>query len=709
MTKQQTGFFTRGILIPLFIIILLSSLVLADENHNPFLDYELSGTWSSITDESSTFRATSTASTGSHPLIKDIDNDGVIETVIADDDTVRIYKGSTLLNLSGETVNDTVQHMILHDIDSDGDDEIITVGQDFFSVLEYINNSLDLGSYVNMGTVDNHPKPQIEVGCYDDYCIIVRGEYESASAQNIEVDVVNATSFIDNNELHLGASNGDWMLPQIRHVEVVYDTEDNRAEFVFSAYEWPNPNLHLWSVYYNGSTVELDDHYEVAGNVYGYFSFSPPLVYDFDGGSDGYEVVVATMTTDDDFEFRILDDDLSLISTESIAVFDEGELVSNVVRMNAFPDTGSTDFCALGHDIAGDELNLICHDIINDETDGLDIDTDYDITQYAIVNNVPNRRFANNIIVPVQVDSSTQDGTNLDEILTTYGIFSLDYDVLTGDDLVTEFSFATVGDGTIRDGGALFYDYDQATNSDIIYYNEDGLYVIDDGFQNTQCTIDKQRMNTGNPICNNTLQTIYRLDVTDINGDTVNCTVWETYVNGTVKSNLGQLTSAAGGGTLTWYYDADEYGVYNLIGNCSDDYHQTSVSETYQVEVSDADDCNDWGEDPYEDVIISDITDLEEVIDDTNADLQNSFSGFPIFGSIMGQVNVLFVFWLILMIAAVVSTYLKTESFAVAGSVGGGMFLLGTVIGLIPAYYLLVIGIMAATGVTLYMFFNRGG
>jgi len=311
--------------------------------------------------------------------------------------------------------------------------------------------------------------------------------------------------------------------------------------------------------------------------------YSQALTYNFDGASQGYEVVVAQMTTDNDFVFYVFDEnlvDMHQRPTVTDIVEDipnEGQLVSNPVRMNGLRGTNTEDVCALGYDEDDDNMELLCYDITAgvldpDGFDGFTGDTPFDITGDD-----------NIIILPVQTSGTTQSGQNLNEILTPYGIYSLCYNcgALNSDTLVQEFSIG------LDAGTASFYDVQGIGASDILFTTENTFYYIDDNEANLVPEITFSEFNPGNanglPVCINE-QVKITIEVNDNEGNPITCYYEEQYVNGTVAST-GANQSITVAGSIIWFTTADEAGTFLYQFYCNDGYHATAGTKTEQLVV----------------------------------------------------------------------------------------------------------------------------
>lgn len=577
-------------------------------------EYNETGTWSSTTTATTNFVAAS-GNTIQYPLVADLDADGTDEIIMIDGSNVEIYQGSSLTAITSQACHAQPDAVELTDIDGDNKPEIILVGDGIVTRMDF--NGTLLNRTLNSSIANQNS--EYAIACHTTTCAIFEARYTSPTGNDIlnvyrysSAGVGAATAF------DTTTNNGVWIIPFIRNAEVVYDTSDARWEYLVSAYDTGTQDLNVYAGYSNGTHI-LKEHTYTLADTYADDSFTMPLAYNFlqnEGGS-AYEVVIAYQTSADDFTFRMLSNTLTSLDTYGISLLgindQEGELISNVVRANAFGDTGKTDFCAMGYYAAGDEMNLICVDPIHDTTDGTDVDVAYDLTDQTYTASVPDIRRANTLITAIQVLSTTTNGQNLNEILTPYGIYEInDFDDLD-DDLNTLYLFDDPADGA-----AVFHDVQHVGESDIIYLSADGMYYLDDGFQNDQATIDQYTVNTGNPVCANTTVKI-TLTVSDVNDDIVTCYINETFVNGTYISQLASQTLDPTA-SINFYYLADSVGTRLLDLYCTDGEHDVEEWEQYQMdieaEISGTDNCYNYGENPSTTVISNATTAAEQAAND---------------------------------------------------------------------------------------------
>jgi hypothetical protein len=174
----------------------------------------------------------------------------------------------------------------------------------------------------------------------------------------------------------------------------------------------------------------------------------------------------------------------------------DGVIISNIFKANAFPDTGQTDICGLGFDSADTELSMVCGSLLTTEF--------WKAREFKARNVTMNNYFDVNssfgkyeqITYAGQHSSDTYEGTNIDEIVTTYGTFRLDWDC-TYNILNVPFQLCLTQLWTNAEihGTMLPMDLEQNGINDMIMVTDFNLWYIDDGFVNDNAQIDEYSIN----------------------------------------------------------------------------------------------------------------------------------------------------------------------------------------------------------------------
>lgn len=222
---------------------------------------------------------------------------------------------------------------------------------------------------------------------------------------------------------------------------------------------------------------------------------SSPLVYNFDGAiGNGQEIVLAHSLTPTTYEMVSYQYTGSQIDTYPEIQTADGRILSNPMRMNAFPDTSSTDFCTLGFKQDDNILDLICASMLTGATPQTE---EFMLSNSGLENYTSSYQNFNAITHSVSDASDLTDGNNLDEILMTYGTFSLiwDEDITPFNLLDGDNSLLTEWVNPLQGGTLLQIDAQGVGKDDIIGMTPTNLWYFDDGFVNENAAIDFYQVN----------------------------------------------------------------------------------------------------------------------------------------------------------------------------------------------------------------------
>ncbi len=202
------------------------------------------------------------------PLISDLNNDGIVEIVVLNGETIIIFQNKTidiadtfLLNApSGERFS----NMLLFDIDGDSENEIILAGEKR-NLLHILNYSSETGvaeqTIINMTGIITHTINEsafsesglMTIGCSaENRCLIAYSENQTTQSgdgtghnSNLFASFFNSTNIA--NEIFLDIADGGAFNvhthcpPKIRHMAKADYDEDGSTEFIFTFSE-PNMN-----------------------------------------------------------------------------------------------------------------------------------------------------------------------------------------------------------------------------------------------------------------------------------------------------------------------------------------------------------------------------------------------------------------------------------------------------------------------------------
>jgi len=192
------------------------------------------------------------------------------------------------------------------------------------------------------------------------------------------------------------------------------------------------------------------------------------------------------------------------------------------MRVNAFydndDDTTRKDFCVMGYDISDEEINLVCgtEQTVNPLVDTLTYD--FDVSSYYGVTDS-----YNNFNVLAHAGQHEQSGTaddedsNLDEIITSYGVFKLQRSALLG-----VATLSLIYDNPKQDATIVPVDVMGYNRAHLLALTSTNLWYISDGYVKSPSEIDTYSID---PCLNFTWKQNTSVSVTikptDIDGDTV--------------------------------------------------------------------------------------------------------------------------------------------------------------------------------------------
>ena len=689
----------KKLIIPILLLILLSLSVTAiGEYYYPSYEtYDLQGLWSGdlrdgVGDVTANLVSTSTNGSWTTPLVGDLDGNGINEIVLVDGDNVEIYQEKTLEAISGKSAEDAIQHAVLFDLDGDDTLEVLTVGGDKYSIFDFNGTTLTLTANYTILNSTGADSYQYMIGCgITETCVVVNARVKGGVPSNEHVFVMkaNSTGMYNSIKLKTSINNGDFTLPKVRSVSYanMYGTGD---QFVFSAFDYGNGQVCYWYITItSGATTKAYERCVAASDVRtdtGRDDFTSPLVGELDPTESGMEVVIAYQAdSTQEFRMDLYASDGSLIERYPDITYTQGTIISNPVRAQVFGDTsGSRDFCVMGYWSENDELKLLCGGYNTDESefDYDDVPYDLDETHY----------FPSNLLHAIQTTDTIVDGVNPNEFLTPYGVFEVNFgffdDTLEAQALIVDY----------QDGIAVPSDVEKIGYFDILYRTADGLVYIDDGFTNTQATIESTSL-TPTPLCVDRRYTL-GVGIEDINGDIVTCWV---EIENEAGNDLQNLTNKSGNTLISFYYTPNTTNAFEFITIfCTDSISPVPDEAVLSREISnDTDVCNDPSVTPE---VINEETSDEDAADIAVLDVIDETLGLynldtPIVKLILGMV---------IAFALMLYTYKKTKQVSLSIFAGVGGLIISIVIGFVEVWILVAILILAAA-FTVYKLVGGGG
>ena len=488
--------------------------------------------------------------TRSIPLVADLDNDGISEIIVLDGTKIRIFHDSSLNQITflSLPIPNRYNHFIVFDIDGDGFEEIIVVGElgdpvlpqkfPLIRIISYANDTLTQQANISLGTIGAFgtiEDQQIMIACRGaDDCIAVAtvGTNITCSGTCPSIGVMIATVFNSTNLVTVvedvtvlrqeGGTNdgtGGMCFPRVRNIVVRdydFDPEDVNPpdiEYIFSYFYTANAqmtdsnddfgifiiNVNASNIVVVETSIEDNDGLEADFNSLCNSNdgvgkhVTNPIVFDIDLDDDGVEEVVVGFQTDaDKFKMKSFRTDTGAFLDDYPEVEkSEGVLISNIFRANAFHDTGNSDFCVIGFNNEDGKLLITCASELTTQIPETSEFT-LPVQPFNLSDN-----FQKPFTIAHAVDESNVLTVNndLDEVLTAFGIISLDWKISP----IT--CFGTFGIGTGECDATLIYsfldihglgelvaisvDYQRTgVREDIIAYSSTNLIYLDDEVQN---------------------------------------------------------------------------------------------------------------------------------------------------------------------------------------------------------------------------------
>ena len=483
--------------------------------------------------------------TRSIPLVADLDNDGTSEIIVLDGSKIRIFHDSTLDQITFLSLPPNIYNtFIVFDIDGDGFEEIIIVGElgnatlpqkfPLIRIINYTNDTLALQQVnISLGTIASagtRKDQQIMIACRGvNDCIAISNSGTNItpcvgtcpSIAQLKATVFNSTNLVtvveDVTELRIeGGTNGGtggFCFPRVRNVVVRDYDNDGDIEYIFSYFYTGNAQMTdsnddfgIIGVNVNASNIvivefSIEDNDGLGADFNSVCNSNDgvgkhvtnPLVFDIDGDDDGIEeVVVGFQKTVDEFKMKSYSTDTGLNLFNGIYPLiedSEGVLISNIFRANVFFDTGNNEFCVVGFNHDNGETLITCGTERPTSALGLPKTAEFKLDPQPF-------NLSDNFLKPFTlvhaVDESDVlvEGTDIDEVLTAFGIIAFDFDsspltcsTVGNCDAQLIYSFSEIhGLGELV---AISVDYQRTgQREDIIGYTATNLVYLDDEIQN---------------------------------------------------------------------------------------------------------------------------------------------------------------------------------------------------------------------------------
>ena len=480
--------------------------------------------------------------TRSIPLVADLDNDGISEIIVLDGIKIRIFHDSSLNQITflSLPIPNRYNHFIVFDIDGDGFEEIIVVGElgdpvlpqkfPLIRIISFANDTLTQQANFSLGVIGSFGTgvdQQIMIACKganDCFAVVTLGANLSCigtcpGVSVIKGSVFNSTEVVSTTSTFFRTEGGTtgtgtgMCFPRVRNIVVRDFDNDLVDEYIFSFYYTAgsfmtdsNDDFNIMAVEVNESndiivefSISDNDGLEADTNAICNSNdgvgkhVTNPIVFDIDLDDDDIEEVVVGFQTDaNKFKMKSFRTDTGVFVDDYPEVEkSEGVLISNIFRANAFHDTGNNDFCVIGFNNENGKLLITCASELTSQIPETSEFT-LPVQPFNLSDN-----FQKPFTIAHAVDESNvlTAGNDLDEVLTAFGIISLDwftspvtcfgiFGIGTGEcDAQLIYSFLDIhGLGELI---AISVDYQRTgIREDIIAYSNTNLVYLDDEVQN---------------------------------------------------------------------------------------------------------------------------------------------------------------------------------------------------------------------------------
>ncbi len=524
-----------SIIVFIFLLIIPLSFAKTDYNEtgNFDTDYQLGNSiFNSQLDPSSLIIESQTVTNPRGiQLVSDLDNDGINEIIVVDLPLVRLLAPNTLDSVAGENIGVTerVSNILTFDIDDDGFREVILVLEESedIRILEWNGTEFKNDSSISLDGLSSTINSEFMIKCgKPNNCLLVWTESVlPGSGARISITAFNSTS-IGSQEIIIEddpAVQNIYCLPKIRSIAYEnYNGDGNR--YIFSAMKFNSLASETIRINYIdiSDNLTLTQEFEITATTSGLDTINPhnapaasncldtgatnngldivlenyytsPLVFDFEDESDGLETVVGIGVNLD--EFKMTSYFNPAVSTSELDDYPEiaeadGFLLSNPFRANAIDDSGNFDFCVMGGFVTLEqEISLLCA-----QEKGVQFpeDTEYKFSTDGFIN--ISLGYRDQSVLTHSIFSSgiqTDEGNNLDEVLTSYGVFSLDPDTIfeiQGLIFIKTLNLIFDNPKDLIDGDSgsmISVDAEkiniQGGSEDLIFMNQNNIFYIDDG------------------------------------------------------------------------------------------------------------------------------------------------------------------------------------------------------------------------------------
>ncbi len=712
---------------PIFLLLLMFSCLILAQDYNEtgnFNSYFRQGTGFFNTGLTSTESITRAISSPKQtPLITDLDNDGINEIIILDGSTFRLFQGKNLAIVDSFNLptDERVSNFITFDIDDDNLTEIIVVREvsKTMHILEYNGTSFHNQSSYDLSSFDNFAEAEVMIKCgKTENCFMAFTSNIDGvgGARNISIASFNSSTAGSQILLEETTdSNNNYCFPKIKAITYADYDGDNTDEYIFTYSlfrKLSDEQLHIIYVDVADNmtvTKELDitdttfNPYTVGANdctnddINLGKTFTAPLVFDIDGSiSNGLETVIAMMVDSDEFKMHSYKSNGDFLDDYPEVFQADGVLISNIIKINAFADSDAVDFCVMGYDDVDGEIDLLCaseqatwsHLFINYETREFIFDTSlfYNITQDYGNWNV--------ITHAAQHSTATFNGANLDEVVNSYGVLSLNLDTSCRIQIPPIKCLDLIFENPKADAVVLSVDAEKTGRDDLIVQTKTNLWYIDDEFANSPATISDYFIN---PCIDSTWKVNtsaeVRITAIDIDNDLVSARAI-LYYNDENEQDTGWSSNSTSGTTFSFAdFKANKtigVGTLRLIAR---DTGVPDVNTSIDITFSVGSNGVEFNDCTTEVDLIAEAAAEADEFDPTATDVQDNSitSGLTVFSKLFGLseliillLGMLFIAWSIWSVGHEMANPNQGFIFGTIVLVEIMVIVIGTLLGIIP-------------------------
>ncbi|NIV12565.1 MAG: hypothetical protein GWN62_15180 [Aliifodinibius sp.] len=461
------------------------------------------------------------------PIASDLDNDGITEFYVFDQDDIEVYEGKELTFVtSSDFGNDErVNFPIIFDIDGDTNKELIFVLEETNVIQSYSFNGSDLQQEINVsysGLADSGDGETM-IACREaNDCILLFIEdfdacsgisnCETASVAHFNTTAVSSqitlqqTGGVSSNDRGLYCRSG---VPQM--VVDDYDV-DGETEYIFTFGAFSEiqasaneAGVYIYWIGSDGSSISVEGSefidLEAENDPFDFDGaqscdtqnfqdvFTSPLVERDLLNDVGSELIVGYQTSSEEFKMTMYDKDYNAGDDFPPADDSNGNIIGNPFLADAFPEsTGDVDFCMVGYNR---DLAVIPQEFKQIIVCGSKFKSGFETAEFqhtfpeGIFNVTTNYEIATTIAHSVQHSNAQTDSIDLNEVLTAYGIYTIDDSTCSPNILLKDLCDSSeVYANDLGNSFSLAIDSEGVGNDDLIFMTDVGLFYIDDGIGN---------------------------------------------------------------------------------------------------------------------------------------------------------------------------------------------------------------------------------